>query len=63
VLHLDQQCIHALAFDQRHDGFFVCRINDSVALPVAHLFTLLNVGWTLADGAAIEDLAASVTSA
>jgi hypothetical protein len=39
----------------------MCGVNDGVALPVADLRALLNVGWTLADGAAMGDLTTPVS--
>ena len=62
VGHFGQHRKAAFALDQCHDGLFVRSANDRITLPVANLFAQLNVGWAMADGAAIGNLAAPVTS-
>ena len=56
VGHFGQHHIAALALDHADHSLLVARTNDGVTLPMAHLATLFDMGWPLAQRPPVGDL-------
>ena len=63
VLDLRQNSITAFAFYQGYNGLFVAFANQCITFPMPDLATLFNMGRTLGNRSATNDLSSSLSAA